>query len=167
MLPLWLDYQRPDPARHRPGLLLLGVGLLAATVLLGRYFAVVADLDEVGQQVSRLKRAAARQLPVEAPAGSGAAGAVAPSAARWEALFAALEAAGDESVTLLSLQPGGTEILIAGEAMNLGAAMEYVKRLQSAAVLADVHLTQSEVVPEHPQRPVRFALASAWREAAP
>ncbi|HEX5804278.1 MAG TPA: PilN domain-containing protein [Azospira sp.] len=177
--PLWLDYQRADPGRRRAGVLLLGAGVLAGSLLFGYYADLVAEQEAVQQAVSRLQRAAARALPAAAagvPAsgggatqavaftGNGTAPAALPrSAAAWEALFAALEAAGDESVTLLGLQPGGGQLAIAGEARDLPAAMDYLTRLQSAPVFAEVRLTQSEIVVAHPQRPLRFALQASWR----
>ncbi len=96
------------------------------------------------------------------PRGRGEVAAVAHPAAQWESLFASLESAGDESVTLLGLQPGASEIIINGEAKNLAASMDYLNRLQFAKVLVNAHLTQSEIVLEHPQRPVRFTLAAEW-----
>ena len=89
-----------------------------------------------------------------------------PSAARWESLLVSLEAAGNESVTLLALEPGARDISISGEASDLGAALDYVKRLQNAAVFADAHLVKHELIKENPYRPVRFTLLAGWREGA-
>lgn len=167
--PLWLDYQRPDPGSRRPGLLALGLGLLGSGLLLGQYFTLVGEVDDLEQQVSRLKRKTVRQLPTETAgdtAGRSGTGAGTHSAAQWEELFTSLEEAGNDSVTLLTLQPGASEITISGEAKDLAASMEYVKRLQSCSVFAGVHLTQSEIVLGHPLRPIRFALAAEWRGAA-
>lgn len=176
MRALWLDFQRAEPGRRRAGTGLLVAGLVAAAVLVVDYVAVTAGVDEIEQQVSRLRR--------EAEQARRSAGADAALAARggprqgidealpssrgseqWESLFAALEAAADESVTLLLLNTGATEIQIGGEARNMVAAMDYVKRLQSATAFSNPHLTQSEVVQEHPQHPLRFALAAQWRES--
>lgn len=167
MTPLWLDFQQADPRRRHPGLLLLGLALAVAVATLAHYAALVDTVDTLEQRVAQLKREAARQRPLAAAHGSQPAddgSAASPSAARWEALFAALEAAGDESMTLLGVQPGVGTIRLAGEAKTLAASMDYAQRLQSAAGLSNVHLTQSEVVAGHPQRPFRFALAAEWRE---
>lgn len=170
MRPLWLDYQRADPGRQRPGMLLLLVGALASVLLLAQYFSLAAATEEARAQVARLKRDAGRQQL--GAGGSGAhvdrvaePGTPAYSSARWDALFAALESAGDESVTLLGLQPGANEIKVAGEALNLVAAMDYLRRLLAAGAFSSVYLTQSEVVREHPRHPVRFALTAEWRGA--
>ena len=164
---LLLDYQRPEPGRRRAGALLLAAGLIATAVLLADYFTVMAELDDLQHRVARLKRDVERQRLAEAAGSplSGAQAATAHSAASWEALFASLEAAGDDSVTLLGLEPGATEIRITAEAKNLDASLDYLKRLQAATAIANTRLTQSQVVMEHPRRPVRFTLVTEWRGA--
>lgn len=176
MQALWLDYQRPYPGRRRIGLLLLGAGLAATGLLVVEYFSIVASRDDMQEQVLQLQREASRERLLTGSASSHPSAAaqkrgavaidgatVGHSAAQWEALFASLEAAGDDSVTLLTLQPGGSEITIGGEAKSLAASLDYVKRLQLATAFVNAHLTQTEVVVEHPQRPVRFTLAAEWR----
>lgn len=172
MRPLWLDYQRPVPGRRRAGVVLLTASLIVTGALLARYFTLATELDAVQQQVSRLKRQAERQSllktaqsPLSSPSSTGGreeTGA-AYSSARWEMLFASIEAASDESMTLLGLQPGANEVQITGEAKDLAAAMGYVRRLQTATAFVNTHLTQSEVVMAHPQHPVRFTLVTEWR----
>ncbi|MDD5250691.1 MAG: PilN domain-containing protein [Rhodocyclaceae bacterium] len=169
---LWLDYQQPDPGRHRPGVLLLVAGVVATGVTSADYFAVAAELDAAQSEVAQLRLTAAPQRPraaaaAAAPVAAGheAASPPAPTAARWEALFASLEAAADDTVTLLSLHPGAKEIQISGEAKDFAASMDYVKRLQSAPALANARLTQSEVAAENPRHPVKFALVADWRGA--
>lgn len=177
MRALWLDFQRPEPGRRRAGNALLAVGVLLGAGLLADYVNVVGETDQVEQQVLRLRREAEparRAAAVEgAPTARGGQRQAADDtsssqpgheALQWDALFAALEAAADDSMTLLTLNTGGSEIQIGGEARNIDAAMDYVKRLQAATALGNPHLTQSEVVQEHPQHPVRFALAASWRE---
>lgn len=153
MRALWLDYRQEAPGYRRSGFLLLALGVLATSLLLARYFSVADELSVAERQLARLQRAA----PVEA---AGVALAGLPTAEQWESLFRALEAAGDDTVTLLRLQSGKDGTLLTGEASSLDASMAYVDRLQSAQSLADVRMTQSEVVRDHPQRPVRFNLAA-------
>jgi Tfp pilus assembly protein PilN len=183
MMPrLWLDYQRPAPGRQLPGLIVLGVGVAAIIMVGSSYSSVTAELDEVQASVARLRRET-EQLPAHKtslpgvpgipdtmaplPAARQAAHVPAYSKDRWELLFSSLEAAGEESVTLLALRSGTGEVQLAGEAVNLVAVLDYVKRLQSARAFGNVYLTQSEVVREHPQRPVRFTLIAEWREGLP
>jgi hypothetical protein len=172
MQPLWLDYQRPLPGRQRPGFLLLAAGLLSCGLLLGQSVSLSDDMAATERQVVRLKREAERRRLL-ASTGQRAVDAgqleqrmASPSAARWESLLVSLEAAGNESVTLLALEPGAREISISGEASDLGAALDYVKRLQNAAVFADAHLVKHELIKENPYRPVRFTLLAGWREGA-
>lgn len=152
MRALWLDYLEGEAGGRRNGFILLAIGALVTSLLLIRYFIVADDLSAAGLQLSRVQR----EVPAEAATGPLA---ELPTAARWESLFHALEAAGDDTVTLLRLQSGKDGILMSGEARSLDASMAYVTRLQSAPMLADVRMTESEVVSDHPQRPVRFSLA--------
>jgi Tfp pilus assembly protein PilN len=173
MTPLWIDYQRGDPARRRPGLLLLAVGIVATLLTTADYLAVAAERDDAQSQVEGLRRTAERERPTNrtasAPATAPAAAAetptAAPSAQRWDALFAALEAAANDTVTLLTLHPTGKEIQLSGEAKDFASSMDYVQRLQAQPVLANARLTQSEVMTDNPHRPVRFSLVADWRGA--
>jgi Tfp pilus assembly protein PilV len=174
MPPLWLDYRKAPPARQWPGLILLIASLLLAAGLLAlsSHLASATALSE--RQVSKLQQAAERRrlfasaLPEHATSSNATSSQiVAPSAKRWEALFTALEAASDETVTLLGLTPGARQIVITGEAKGLPAALDYAQRLQAASVLANAHLSKYEVVREHPRQPVLFTLLAEWRELAP
>lgn len=160
MSPLWLDYRRAPPGRQRPGWILLAVAVLVTVLLLARHARVSDELDAVQAQLAQAEAASA--APSAAAAAGEAEGPPPVAAAGWERLFAALEAAGDESVTLLSMQPGRGELRLGGEAVNHDAAVDYARRLNAGGVLGGVHLTQTEVLREHPQRPVRFALLAQW-----
>ncbi len=160
MRALWLDYQQGDPGRRRSGFILLVIGVLVTSLLLTRYFTLADELSAAGLQLSNLQR----EVPADEDQGSLA---ELPTAAHWEALFHSLEAAGDESVTLLRVQSANDGLLLSGEARSLDASMAYVTRLQSAPLLADVQMTESAVVIDHPQRPVRFTLVVGKRAAQP
>lgn len=173
MQPLWLDYQRPAPGRQLPGILLLVGSLVLAGVLIDMSIDLATETASAEQKVAKLRQAAERRrLFASADQAAAASSALAertaasPSASRWESLFSSLEAAGDETVTLLGLTPGAKEILITGEAKGLPEALDYTQRLQAATVLANAHLTKYEVVRGHPQQPVRFTVLADWREAA-
>lgn len=163
MIPrLWLDYRRPPPGRHRTGWIVLSVVALAGVLLLADYAAVNNGIDDLEARLARASAASA----AEAEAGTLEGGeAVALPAARWESLFAALESAGDETVTLLSLRPGPGELQLNGEAGNNNAAVDYAARLNATAAFDSVNLTQTEVMREHPQQPVRFAVRAQWGRA--
>jgi hypothetical protein len=170
MSPLCLDYQRPLPRHDWPGFLLLAAGALFCSGLLIQSFLLSDDVAATGKQVLKLKREVERQrlfassgAPVASVADK-AKRSISPSAARWELLLVALENAGNDSVTLLVLEPSVREISISGEAKNFDAVLDYVKRLQIATIFADVYLLKHELITESPYRPVRFALLAKWRE---
>ena len=174
---LWLDYQRPAPGRLLPGVFLLGFAIAVNAWLAVRYFDATAALDELAPVISKLKRNAERQqLAMGLTGAASRSDTVATAAAErdapplmggtvagWEKLFGALESAGDESVTLLAIQPQNAEMRLRGEAKNFTSAMDYVSRLQSGTMFGAVVLAQSEVVREHPQLPVRFELSAQWK----
>lgn len=163
MRALWLDFQQKPPGRRRPGWLLLAAGIVGAGLLLILYQDAAGEQETLQQQVSRLRRGGT-SLPSGGETGQTAAG---QPPARWEALFAGLEAAADDTVTLLGLQPGGKEIQITGEARDLAAAAAYVERLQATRALRNPHLTRTETLLEHPRRPLRFTLAADWQGGPP
>lgn len=168
MPPLWLDYRRLPPGRRLPGILLLGGSLLLAGFLLAVSNDISMDVELAEQHLDKLRQAGERQRLFAVPSPSTAAAETpptSPSAARWESLLASLEAAGDDTVTLLSLTPGAREIVITGEAAGLDPALEYARRLQAAAAFSRAHLAKYELVSDHPRRPVRFTVLAEWREA--
>lgn len=168
MPPLWLDFQRPPPGRSLPGIILLLASLLLAGLLLGLALDVASETASAEQQLGRLRQVAERQRLFAgfAPSTAATTPAASPPDGRWEALFGALETAGNETVTLLSLNPGNREIVITGEAVGLEAALDYARRLQAAPALSHAHLVKYEVVREHPRQPVLFTLLAEWSEAA-
>lgn len=173
MPPLWLDYQRAPPGRQLPGIVLLVASLLVAALLIRMSASLAEELTAAEDRVFKLRQAAERQrlfAAAEKPAAGEADEQRPPasaSARRWETLFASLEKAGDDSVTLLSLAPGAREIVLTGEARALPAALDYAQRLQVAPAFAEAHLAKYEVVREHPRQPVRFTVLAQWREAPP
>lgn len=171
--PLWLDYQRPLPRQQWLGFLFLSASLLLCGFLLAESLSLSSELADTEQQIFKLKRQAERKRlfsAAEQPfanAPSADLRTLPPSAARWESLLGALENAADDSITLLALEPSSRETRITGEAKDIGASLNYAKRLQSAPVFADVYLVKHEIIREHPYRPVRFALLAQWREILP
>jgi len=157
MRALWLDYQQAEHGRRRRGFILLVLGVLVTGLLLYRYFSITEEVVTAERQLSHLQRATPSEVvPTELQ-----------TTAQWETLFHALEGAGDESVTLLRLQSGKEGLLLSGEARSLDASMAYVTRLQASPLLVDVQMTDSAVVSDHPQRPVRFNLVVGKREEQP
>ena len=171
MPPLWLDYQRPPPGRQVPGMVLLAASVIFSGLLLSMAVDLASETADAQQQVFKLRQAAERrrlfetaEKPAVEAAGAEPGQPESPSAIRWESLFSSLEAAGNDTVTLLGLAPGPREIVITGEASGLAAALDYAQRLQAAKALTNAHLSKYEVVREHPRQPVRFTLLAEWRE---
>ena len=84
----------------------------------------------------------------------------------WDRLFRAVESAAGEKVALLGITPdqkSGT-VEVAGEAADLGAMFDYVKRLQRQPSLARVYLLNQKLNDQDAQRPVRFTVTASWLE---
>jgi len=169
MRTVWLDYQRPAPTTTGVSWLLLIAGLLAGGAVLATYFETQDSVAELEYRVEKQQRTIDRRNRNEPTAKEGhpAAPRLAKfTAERWERLFAALEQASDDTVTLLALDPNESDISLNGEAKNFAAATAYIKRLQETGTLADVHLLNHEVARDHPQKPVRFVLSARWKPAS-
>lgn len=168
MPPLWLDYLRVPPRRQLPGILLLAGSLLLAGCLLTISYDLSTATEFAEQHFDKLRQASERRRLFALPGTSTAAlqtSSISPSAMRWESLLASLEAAADDTVTLLSLRPGSREIVITGEAAGLDPALEYARRLQATAAFSRAHLAKYELLADHPRRPVLFTVLAEWREA--
>ena len=84
----------------------------------------------------------------------------------WTKLFAALEAAANDQVALLAIEPdtkNGT-VKITGDSKDYLAALGYVLNLSQAEALSNVQLVRHEVKQNDPQRPVAFSITAAWNE---
>lgn len=87
----------------------------------------------------------------------------------WNRLFSALEAAGNDEVALLAIEPdpkAGT-VVITGDSKNYLAALSYVLNLSRAEALSRVQLVRHELKDQDPQQPVAFSVSAAWSEARP
>jgi hypothetical protein len=86
----------------------------------------------------------------------------------WTTLFAALESAATDQVTLLAIEPdpkAGT-VVISGDSKDYLAALSYVLNLSKAGALEHVQLLRHEVKTGEPHKPVAFAISAAWQEPA-
>ncbi|MCX7146506.1 MAG: hypothetical protein NT042_09955, partial [Sulfuritalea sp.] len=118
-----LDFQEKRASWPLPGIVLLiaAIGLTAA--LLQHHVDVGDELTRAEGSVARLKRDAERQRLFDARSVNRSVTDNAPTrtrraTAQWEALFGGLEGVADETVTLLSLEPGSAEISLRGEAKD-------------------------------------------------
>ena len=82
----------------------------------------------------------------------------------WSGLFTMIESAQNNDVGLLSILPDAQRgtVLISGEARDLTAATDYVRRLGRTPRLHQVVLTAHEVQEKEPFQPVRFAVSAQW-----
>lgn len=166
---LWLDYQQPPPGRHWPGIALLALSISLTGTLLYQYHLVNQSLEIKEKKVTHLKRQAElNRLQEENAESNKNTDEIAKQTTRiaehWESLFAALEDAGDDTVTLIGIAPRLHEVSVIGEAKDIGSALEYLKRLQSSKALSNVHITEQEILKDHPRHPLRFTLVTGWPE---
>lgn len=82
----------------------------------------------------------------------------------WGGLFATLESLHGGDVALLSIAPDARNgnLRISGEARNLGAMLDYHRRLDESPGIRDVSLVSHEILEQVPERPVRFSLVATW-----
>jgi Tfp pilus assembly protein PilN len=169
-----LDYQCTTRRLPPLGIAVLAAALLALALMAGRY----RELDErIGTwearlgQGERLARASAPRSPSKEAARQQALevqhanDALRQLTVPWGALFRAVESAGGKSVALLAMQPDvrqGT-VAISGEAKDLPALLDYVRRLGTRDVFSSVHLHHHQVQQQDPERPIRFSLRAVWK----
>lgn len=168
-----LDFLQPHARRTGLGVALLLAGAAATAVLLVRHYEVAQETALLEERTADARRMARRALPGLAPGPAGARALadeirdanviIERMNVPWDALFRELEAAADESVALLAIQPdpASRQVRIAGEARRLDAVLGYVARLEARDALANVFLLGHEMR-EAPPRPVAFTLSAQW-----
>lgn len=171
---LHLDFVRPWAPRTGLGAALLAVGVFAAVATLVEYRALAVESAQLETRIADTQRMARRELPRLRQAAldpkaladevRNANTVLAQLTIPWDALFREIEAAGDKSVTLLSIQPdAGTRALrITGEGRRFEDVLAYIGRLEGRPALANVFLASHELRQGGAQRPVAFALVAQW-----
>jgi Tfp pilus assembly protein PilN len=83
----------------------------------------------------------------------------------WARLIETIEAAGNNDVAILQLQPDAQQRLlrITAEARNQDAMVDYLRRLAQVDGFGHVHLLNHQVQQEDPQRPIQFAAQASFR----
>ena len=171
---LQLDYvPRSGSARW------FGIGLLAVAVLLGAKQADVyaTAKREVTQLQARQERLESRDRPAAKAALPEstikeirrANDVIEQISLPWDRLFRAVESAAGEKVGLLGITPdqkSGT-VEVGGEAADLNAMFDYVKRLQRQPSLTRVYLLNHKLNDQDPQHPIRFTVTASWMEKKP
>lgn len=82
----------------------------------------------------------------------------------WGELFQAIESASVKQVVLLALEPDAEKhvVKISGEAKNIVAVLEYVKKLSEQKVFSSVYLQSHQIQQQDAEKPVRFTLNASW-----
>lgn len=166
---LELDYLAPARRAGWPGLVVLALALALGAWLGARY-------GEARREIVRLETESGLMSPEHRPvralprerleARTKAAEAVVRQlTVPWGALIGALEQSSTRDVALLQLQPDADQrqLRLTAEARDREAMFAYLRRLESAPALAEVHLVSHQVQNEDPQRPIQFAVQAALR----
>lgn len=171
-----LDFLQPHARHHGLGVLLLVAGVATVGVALVHQQRIAQETARIEERVADARRMVRRALPpLDVRVGRGrvltdeirAANAVIERMnVPWDALFRELEAAGDDGVALLAIQPDAAsgQVRIAGEARKLDAVFGYVARLEAREGLQNVYLVGHEVR-DAPPRPVAFSVQAEWKGA--
>jgi len=82
----------------------------------------------------------------------------------WPTLFAAVETAYDDNVTLLGVEPEPErrEVRLLAEAKDAEAMLAYVRQVRQSPVLRDAWLVNHQVNQQDPLHPVRFTINARW-----
>jgi len=174
MRPLQLDYQRSHAPSRLGGIVLLAIAVALSFKLFSGYSALSDQAAVAEDKLARLERLSGRAHP---DAGHDSADSAslrqemnhANEVLRhlslpWDKLFKAVESSATDQVALLSIQPDekrGT-VSIGGEAKNVEAMLDYVRRLQRSHTLSNIYLVNHQVEQQDPQTPVRFSVVATW-----
>jgi len=165
---LELDF---SPARRNApmGWLLLGAGLIAATVAGVQFRSAHAERMEYATSLSAItgKSGGNREANGAAPdprATKAAAGVARDLQVPWAEMLAALENVQAKDVALLGVEPSATRhnIRITAETKSLESMLNYVDALRSDS-FPEVSLASHQVEPQTPGNPVRFVVQARWR----
>ena len=166
---LELDYLVPPRRAAWPGIVVLALSLALGAWLLERYRDARQEIVRLEAETGlmspdrRPSRALSReQLETEAKAAESV---VRQLTVPWAALVGALEQASMRDVALLQLQPVAEQrrLSLTAEARDREAMFAYLKRLEGAPALAEVHLVSHRVQEDDPRRPIQFSLQAALR----
>lgn len=168
-----IDFSARGARAPRRGWPIAAAGALALIGVLATLYETNARTEALEASVRTLGRArTAAPAPRLSAAGARAQaqqvkalGAVSARLQRpWIALFEAIEAASDEAVALLALEPEGSRgtVRLSGEAKDAEALVRYVARLSASGILAEVRLSQHEARDARGVRVLRFVLTADW-----
>jgi Tfp pilus assembly protein PilN len=158
---LALDHVRPAAAAPRQLGAIVSLALVMAVLGAMR----LADLGEEERSLQAQYERGARQSQ-RAPGAALQPPTVMPAAPPWDRLFGALESATGPDLSLLALDPAPErrELRLEGEARNLEALLDYMRRVGATPPFVRARLQSHQASMEDGQRPVRFTLELTWRE---
>lgn len=170
---LHLDFANADAAaagRSGLGLVLLVAGAAGAIAVGVLANSLETEKGELEARLATAERAARRTEPARDAEANRA---IADELSRantvlgqigvpWEDLFSELEAAGNEEIALVAVQPdnAGRQVRIGGEAKSFAALVEYVKRLEARSALAEVVLASHEM--KNANQSIAFTVSARW-----
>jgi len=79
----------------------------------------------------------------------------------WGKLFQAMESSSGKQVALLAMEPDAEKqvVKISGEAKDIAAVLDYIRRLAAQQVFSSVYLQSHQIQQQDPEKPVRFVFA--------
>lgn len=168
---LKLDFQQKS-ATIGGGVVLLAIALLLGGKLFADYREVNTEIERGEATLTRLERLTGHKAVHTGkqdinPYGEEIKRAnevIDQLALPWDQLFAAVEGATGKNVALLAIQPDKHkgEVVIGGEAKDIAAMLDYMRRLNEARQLSEVVLLSHQIQQQDPQKPVRFNLSAKW-----
>lgn len=157
----------PRPRVARSAWAILGLGIVAASIVVGEYQVTLGRLERAQSEAAASAAGSRLRIdPRRLDAALTRANAIALELARpWEKAFVALEAAEQPGVAVLTVEPDSkrSELRLVAEAPDVMAMLAYTELLRSAKPFSRLTLQQHEVRSEEPGRPVRFRLLAQWR----
>lgn len=176
MRALHLDYQA-GPRRAKTAAMVLAAGLALVIAALANFhhwreqaFQWQAELALAQEKVNRSRTAAdpmrRRKAALERAEEIKAANDVIRQLNfPWAAMFGALEAATNQDVALLGIEPDARKNLVrvTAECKTDSAMLNYIRRLQQTELLADVTLQKHEIQAQDAERPLRFTVTGTLR----
>lgn len=166
-----LDFQRKS-ATIGGGVVLLVIALLLGGKLFADYRDVTTEIERGEATLTRLERLSGHKAVHTGKQDANPYGAeikranevIDQLALPWDQLFVAVEGAAGKDVALLAIQPDKHkgEVVIGGEAKDVAAMLDYMRRLNDARQLSAVVLLSHQIQQQDPQKPVRFNLSAKW-----
>ena len=166
-----LDYMPRSGTARWLGIVVLALAALAGAKQVDTYITAKHEVAQLETRISRIQSRSEHARVLALPELTireirRANDVIEQIALPWDRLFRAVESAAGEKVALLGITPDQKSgiVEVAGEAADLGAMFDYVKRLQRQPSLARVYLLNQKLNERDAQRPVRFTVTASWLE---